>query len=240
MKLLKYTIYTFLLATLFISCGGGSDNETQADPIVPVVLDPNAATLVFPENNTECNEGVINSNDETKSTITFQWSASENTDSYEVKVKNLETGSVTTATSNTNQKDISIIRGTPYEWYVISLSNGTSTTATSETWAFYNQGLGIENYAPFPAIAINPKRGSTISNTTTITLQWATSDVDDDIVSYEVLFDSVETPKTSLGSTIESNIDVTIHAGTTYYWRVITTDSFDNTSKSELFEFRVE
>ncbi|MEP2278982.1 hypothetical protein [Maribacter sp.] len=241
MKILKYITFAFLPGLLLVSCGGGSDNETPADPIAPVVLDPDAASLVFPEDNTECNEGVINANDETKSTVTFEWSASENTDSYEVKIKNLDTGSITTATSTTNQKDVSINRGTPYEWYVISKANGTSSTATSETWAFYNQGLGIENYAPFPAVAINPQRGSTITNAnTTITLEWSTSDVDDDIVSYEVLFDTTEAPTTSLGSTIESYLDVTISQGITYYWKVITTDSFENTSSSELFEFRVE
>ncbi|MDF4203985.1 hypothetical protein PXD56_13510 [Maribacter sp. SA7] len=241
MKTLKYITVSLFSSLLLASCGGSSDNETPVEPVAPLVIDPGAATLVFPEDNTECNEGIINVNDETKSTVTFEWSASENTDSYEVKVKNLETGSITTATSTTNQKEVSINRGTPYEWYVISKANGTSSTATSETWSFYNQGQGIENYAPFPAIAISPQRGSTISSTNlTITLEWSTSDVDDDIVSYEVLFDTTETPITSLGSTTESNIDVTVGAGTTYYWKVITTDSFDNTSTSELFEFRVE
>ncbi|WP_299800803.1 hypothetical protein [uncultured Maribacter sp.] len=241
MKILKYITFTFLSSLLVLSCGGGSDNENPVDPVVPTVIDPDAATLVFPEDNTECNEGVINTNDETKSTVNFQWSASENTDSYEVKVKNLETGSITTATSITNQKEVSINRGTPYEWYVVSLANGTSSTATSETWTFYNQGQGIENYAPFPAVAINPQRGSTVSSAnSTITLEWSASDVDDDIVSYEVLFDTAETPITSLGDTTESSIEVIITTGTTYYWKVITKDAFDNTSNSELFEFRVE
>ncbi|WP_165750193.1 hypothetical protein [Cellulophaga sp. Z1A5H] len=240
MKLLKYTYPIALFNLLLISCGGGSNNTT-VDPITPVVLDPDAASLIFPEDNTECNEGVVNTNDETKSTVTFEWSAAENTDSYEIKLKNLETGSITTAISNTNEKDISINRGIPYEWYVISLANGTSTSATSDTWSFYNQGQGIENYAPFPAIAISPQRGSTISSfSATITLEWTTSDVDDDIVSYEILFDNTETPTTSLGVTTELTLEATVTAGNTYYWKVITKDSFDNTSISELFEFRIE
>lgn len=241
MRILKYIYYIILVNLLLISCGGGSDNDTPVDPIVPVVLDPDAASLIFPEDNTECNEGVVSTSDETKSTVTFEWSAAENTDSYEIKLKNLDTGSVTTAVSNTNEKDISINRGTPYEWYVISLANGTSTSATSDTWSFYNQGPGIENYAPFPAIAISPQRGSTVSSSsTTIILEWTTSDVDDDIVSYEVLFDTSETPTVSLGETTESTIEATIASGNTYYWKVITKDSFDNSSISELFEFRIE
>ena len=99
----------------------------------------------------------------------------------------------------------------------------------------------IENYAPFPAIAITPQRGATITGTSsTVTLEWSTSDVDDDIVSYEILFDTVNEPTTSLGSTTNTTINASISTGNTYYWRVITKDSFDNTSNSELFEFRVE
>lgn len=241
MRISKYISCTLLTSILLISCGGGSDSEPPIDPVVPVVLDPSAATLIFPDDNTECNEGIINANDESKSTVNFQWSTSENTDSYEIKIKNLDTGSVTTAISSINQTDVLINRGTPYEWYVISLANGASSTATSDTWTFYNQGPGIENYAPFPAVAINPQRGATISNTnTTVTLEWSTSDVDDDIISYEVLFDNIDAPTTSLGTTIEPNIEATIMTGNTYYWKVITTDSFGNTSSSELFEFRVE
>ncbi|WP_405413065.1 hypothetical protein [Maribacter sp. Asnod1-A12] len=239
MKLIKYTIFIAFVHTLLISCGG-SDNESPVDPVTPEVTAPDATNLIFPENNTECNEGAIDANDETKSTVTFQWSISDNTDSYEIKVKNLETGSITTATSNTNQSDIKINRGTPYEWYIISLANGTTITATSETWTFYNQGPGIENYAPFPAVAISPQRGSTITSSNTIILEWSTSDVDDDIVSYEVFFDTTEIPLISLGDTTESFIEANITTGSTYYWKVITKDSFDNTSNSELFEFRVE
>ncbi|WP_058105253.1 hypothetical protein [Maribacter dokdonensis] len=241
MRILKYITFMFLFGLLLLSCGGGSDNETPIEPVAPVVVDPSAASLIFPEDNTECNEGVINANDDTRSTVNFQWSASENTDSYEVKIKNLESGSVTTATSTTNQVDVLINRGTPYEWYVISLASGTTSTATSDTWSFYNQGQGIENYAPFPAIAITPQRGATITDTSsTVTLEWSTSDVDDDIVSYEILFDTVNEPTTSLGSTTNTTINASISTGNTYYWRVITKDSFDNTSNSELFEFRVE
>ena len=106
MRISKYISCTLLTSILLISCGGGSDSEPPIDPVVPVVLDPSAGPLIFPDDNTECNEGIINANDESKSTVNFQWSTSENTDSYEIKIKNLDTGSVTTAISSTNQKDV--------------------------------------------------------------------------------------------------------------------------------------
>lgn len=239
MKKLKYIYLFSTLSSLVLSCSSSS-SEPTTEPTTPVAITPSSALLIFPDDDTECNEGVIDANNDSRSTVTFEWLSAENTDSYEIKLKNLDTGSITTSTSTTNEKDISINRGTPYEWYVISLANGTSTTATSETWSFYNQGEGIQNYAPFPAIALTPQRGSTITNTETVTLQWSASDVDNDIASYEILFGTNETPENSLGDTTETTIQVTIAAGNIYYWKVITTDSYNNSSNSELFEFRVE
>ena len=75
---MKITTRVFSAITLFLltACGGNSSNTDDTPP--PPVAAPSAATLVFPEDNTECNEGVISETDETKSAVTFQWNASEN------------------------------------------------------------------------------------------------------------------------------------------------------------------
>ncbi|NNC35658.1 MAG: hypothetical protein HKO09_12340, partial [Croceitalea sp.] len=102
------------------------------------------------------------------------------------------------------------------------------------------EGPGIENYAPFPAEAVSPSRGANIATTTTVELAWSGSDVDDDIVSYEVFFGTDAATTNSIGVTAEEalpNVEVT--SGIIYYWLVITTDSAGNTSTSEVFEFRV-
>lgn len=231
----------FIIACSSSSGGGSDDNgpvggNDDPDP-VPA---PTSATLVFPEDDTECNTGVVDPNNENFSTVTFEWNASQNTDSYTVTVTNLNTLSSMLANSNNTEAEITIERGVPYEWFVTSRAQGTSETAVSGAFRFYNEGPGIENYAPFPAEAINPARGANIAATGTITLEWSASDVDDDIVEYEVFFGTDADPQTSLGTTAESNFpDVAIAAGTTYYWRVVTTDSQGNTSTSEVFEFRV-
>ncbi len=231
-------VYSVITLLLLAACGG--ESNTDSTPPAPVVATPSAATLVFPADNTECNEGVISSTDETKSAVTFQWNESENTDSYEVNLRNINTNTSTKSNSTTNESTITIDRGTPYEWFVVSKANGTNETASSAKAKFYNQGPGIENYAPFPAEAINPARGSTIASATTVNLQWAASDIDDDIVGYSVFFGTETNPTTELGTTEESNLDAPITSGATYYWSVITTDSQNNSSTSEIFEFRVE
>ena len=237
---MKITSKVFSGLTLFLltACGGNSSGEDTPPP--PAVAAPSAATLVFPEDNTECNEGVISETDETKSAVTFQWNASENTDTYEVNLRNINTNTTTKTNSSSEDATITIDRGTPYEWFVISKANGTNETASSAKAKFYNQGPGIENYAPFPAEAVNPVRGSTIPSATTVNLQWTTSDIDDDIVGYAVFFGTETDPTTEIGSTEESNLNAAIASGETYYWRVVTTDSQNNTSTSEIFEFGVE
>ena len=41
----------FWFGSLLLSCGGGSDNETPIEPVAPVVVDPSAVSLIFPEDN---------------------------------------------------------------------------------------------------------------------------------------------------------------------------------------------
>ncbi len=237
---MKYVCKIALIALLAVvsSCGGGGDDSPTPTPTPPEPMAaPKAATLVFPENNTECNEGVVI--DDEKSRVTFRWNPSEDTDSYEVNIRNLNNNTTLTTTVPVEQAEIIIERGTPYEWLVVSLANGTDETASSSKFKFYNQGPGIENYAPFPAEVVNPKRGATIARTTNVNLQWTGSDIDEDIEEYRVLFGTETSPTEPLGTTVEPSLEATVVAGETYYWRVITADSQGNTSQSEIFEFRV-
>ncbi|MCX2717970.1 hypothetical protein [Lentiprolixibacter aurantiacus] len=236
----KVKLNILLLSGLFIACGGGSDNPgSDPDPEPDPVPAPRATTLIFPENNSECTTGVVVS--DTQSQVLFEWNESENTDSYEVNLRNLNTNNTSRFTSNTNSVNITLNRGTPYEWFVVSRADGTSETANSPSWRFYNEGPGIENYAPFPAVAISPERGAILNGITSVDLSWTGSDVDNDIVDYEVYLDTNTDPTTSLGITAETSLpDVAVSAGNVYYWKVVTRDSQGNSSTSEIFQFRVD
>ena len=249
MKLNKTVYITFITAalTFMVSCGGSDDGGSPTPPPTggndddPVIPDPSAATLVFPEDETECNTGVVDPNDESLSTVTFEWNASPNTDSYSVTVTNLNTNSSSFANSTTNSADIRILRGAPYSWFVTSRAQGTTATAESARFRFYNEGPGIENYAPFPAEAVSPARGVSLETTDSVTLSWSGSDIDDDISGYEVFFGTDATALTSIGTTTTATsiADVGVMAATIYFWQVVTSDEAGNTSTSEVFEFRV-
>jgi len=73
-----------------------------------------------------------------------------------------------------------------------------------------------------------------------VALEWIATDLDDDIVSYEVFFGTETTPTTSLVATNDNFInDVAVSSGNTYYWRVVTIDELGNNSISSIFDFKI-
>lgn len=232
MKKLNYII--FALSFVLASCGGGGKN----DP-VPDQPPPDKALLVFPEKDAVCTTGTIVS--ATVSSLTLKWNAAANTDSYDVTVKNLLTGTLTTQTTAKTELTVNLLINTPYSWVIISKSAKVSTITTSDTWKFYNSGPGIVSYAPFPADIVSPyfKQNVTATNGK-VTLDWNGSDVDGDIVSYDVYFDTKASPaifKTGITDSILNDVAVT--SGTTYYWKVIIRDSKGNSSDSGIFQFAI-
>ena len=126
-----------LLWTLFLA---GCSKETDED--IPVVITPSSTVLIFPENNSECNEGKVIS--ETESIVNFRWEASQNTDKYLLNVKLVEDGSVQTITTSSLEADVTLKRGKTYQWHVVSKKDGVSITAESPVWSFY-AGIASEN-----------------------------------------------------------------------------------------------
>lgn len=228
----KSRTYWVLLAVLpFLSCGGGNDDPGQ-EPKIPT---PSAAVLIFPFNNEECTEGNVLS--ETQSQVTFQWNAAENTDSYTLKLKNLESGTENSTTTTNTQLQLTLDRGTPYAWSVVSKANGTDENATSDTWRFYNAGAATENHAPFPAYDPSPKMGIAV-DPGNITLQWKSTDLDGDALTYAIYLDTANPPIALLDESETNSSETMVVPNTVYYWRVVSSDSAGNSSESEIFEFR--
>ncbi|MRI00688.1 hypothetical protein GH721_09140 [Kriegella sp. EG-1] len=233
MRVIKL-IMTLLLLVVLTACPGSKNDNPDVDPIG----DPGSVALVFPENNSECTEGEAVNN--LQSAITFIWEASQNADSYEVNLKNLENGDTQKTEVTTNESTITLKSNTPYEWFVVTRANNSDVAPVSAIWKFYNAGEGVTNYAPFPASVVSPRRGESIAASTAVSLEWQGSDVDNDIVEFEVLFGTVATPSTNIGVASQSSMSVNVVSGQTYFWQVITKDNVGNTSQSEVFDFKVQ
>ncbi|NOR28368.1 MAG: hypothetical protein GQ540_07555 [Lutibacter sp.] len=234
MNKIKY-ILSIAFIIPFLSCGGGGDDE-PITPDPPVIVNPSAAVLVFPDNDEECNSGI--SMNTTQSKVNFNWDEAANASSYTVVVENLLTNVEFLTNSTVNQVDIIIQKSTPYKWWVISKATGTIETATSTVWKFYNSGDAIQTYAPFPAEISSPVMGATV-NGTTVNLEWVGSDVDNDIKEYDVYLDNVDPPTTMIETVTLQNVSKEVSTNT-YYWKVLTRDDEGNTSNSQVFQFRVE
>lgn len=234
-KNIKQFLSVLSVVTL-VGCSGGGDDDGGGTP-PPEAQSPEAALLISPIKDAECNQGNVISDDE--STVTFEWNASKHTDDYTLVLKNLLDGSTKNIQVTATKKDENLLRGVPYSWYVISNSKATSKTATSEIWKLYNAGNGVENYAPFPAELVSPLMGGVSKKT--VSLSWNGNDIDKDIESYDVYLDTNNPPTTLQESTTTTSIkDIDLSADTAYFWMVITKDSEGNSSESPVFEFRTE
>lgn len=229
---MRYLLVITLLCTIGWSCKKSGSPEP--------VKNPAKATLLFPAQNEACTTGTIISN--TESAIEFKWNQSENTDSYDLVLKNLETGTSTThPAAASSQLTITLLRNTPYSWYIISKSASGGTSAQSEVWKFYNAGPASVFYAPFPADGMIPAMGASVTATGgKMTLDWNGSDADNDIVSYDVYLSTSTTPAL-ISSNITNSIlaDVSVTSNTIYYWKVVTKDAKGNTSDSGIYQFKV-
>lgn len=227
-------ILIFLTVSSILSCSNGGDSSIVGEPKSPA-----PASLVFPFDNSECIEGIVKS--DTKSTVTFQWEDAQNTDSYELKLKNLSTG--VTVGHNVSQSEaiIELERGIAYSWYVISKNKNSVENAESPVRKFYNAHEALSSYSPFPAELVTPSINQKITYTAEGTvLEWIGSDADKDIVSYNLYFSTINPPELYKKELTTSKVvNIPVLPDTQYYWKIEATDAQGNSSYSDLFQFEV-
>lgn len=201
---------------------------------------PEQVQLVFPEQNSECTTG--QSLGETTSRVTFRWQEADYVDVYELRVTNINTGTVQTISTATNSTSLPIAKGTPFSWSVQSRNNRVTDVVSSAAWNFYNAG-SVSSYAPFPADILGPRMSERLFKdlNNEVTLSWTGSDLDNDIANYEVFFSTVNPPSdriATLGAGITQQ-KVTVGSNMVYYWSVITKDEEGNETSSGVYSFQV-
>lgn len=235
---MKKIIYIFCLIVLGVGCSNSTpvndstniDNtDEDGNPISPLKVE-----LQFPHKDELCNRGTNITPEQ--STVFFEWKASNVAESYTVYITNLLDGSIKQAVTTDDNIGVAIDRATPYSWYVEAKAGNEAED--SDTWKFYNAGDALQNYAPFIATVIAPEMAAAV-NAGTITLNWSGTDVDNDIVGYDVYFDTNINPAIHASDTASTNIDVSVSSGAIYYWKIVTKDAAGNTSETGIYQFRV-
>jgi len=235
MKLGYYFLYALSFVLIIVSCSAEDDDSGTTTPAVtqqpapaptPQVPTPGKSSLSAPENNEVCYEG--EEVDDRNSEVTFSWDASSDTDSYDLVINNQETSQSQTESGITStSKAVILATDVSYSWKVVSKANDTSDTTESDTWQFYLAGDGQENYAPFPATILSPTSGAAVdSNNGGITLSWEGNDPDEgDSLTYTIYLDEVDGLQDPIEKdSSETELEVSVESGTTYYWRVKTSD----------------
>tara|TARA_Y100000385_G_scaffold264189_1_gene297351 strand:+ start:34 stop:738 length:705 start_codon:yes stop_codon:yes gene_type:complete len=232
---LKHTILYIFYCLIVISCSEG-------DPDPAPILHPGNVNLVSPSNNNLCENGVEVSNN--TSSVTFNWNFSENTESYDIVITNLDTNQESlnsSITSNSFEKILT--KGHPYSWKVTSRNNESTQQGNSPTWNFYLSADGITNYSPFPAQLIYPENNQNFdNNTNSIVLDWIGSDIDNEDLIYTIYFDNVDgnqSPQQSLIDILEDEIEINVETNNSYFWKIKTSDG-QNSSFSQIYEFHID
>lgn len=222
-------IQIVFIALVFVGCSKGEAPKP-----------PEIARLTYPEKNSECTSGVtINA---TTSEVEFRWQMALHTDTYELRVTNLDNNSTQTISTKSLSVKLPLQKGVPFSWSVNTKNASLTQITPSETWQFYNAGFET-THVPFLAEIVTPKSGESIFRdiNNEITLDWNGADIDNDIQFYEVYLSTVSPPATLLetlgGGTTSRKTSVT--ADTVYYWKVVTIDREGNKSDSGIYSFKV-
>lgn len=198
---------------------------------------PEAALLLLPEADQSC---LYVSVDSAKARVTFSWELALHTDTYTINVVNLVTQELTSIRTEEITATLTLDRGTPYGWEVISSSEVSNKVTPSESRRFYLEGEKQFSYVPFPAKLVSPEMNEVVSlNNGSINLTWTGLDLDNDIDSYAVFLGTSEDDLAEIATGLVSpNHSVSLQSNTAYVWQVTTRDELNNVSTSPYFRFQ--
>ena len=202
----------------------------------PSIPEPDPALLTTPENSNTC---VPLSTTATQGVVNFGWEEAQNTDSYEIFVRNSITQTEQKKSADLTSTTFTLDRGVPYSWWVVSSSEASAVDTKSKVWSFYLEGIQQETFLPFSALLNNPQDEQEVTlSSGEINLQWTGSDLDDDIAHYQVYIGTNADQMTLVqDNQITSSYSVLLDVGQTYFWQIITVDQRGNKSQSAIQSF---
>ncbi|MGB1448629.1 MAG: hypothetical protein ACPG8F_02215 [Flavobacteriaceae bacterium] len=222
---MRHRIFSFLglLSFVLVAC---------KDPIP----DPEKAVLLTPEDNTSC---LYVSHSSLTASVDFSWQEAAFTDEYKVVIKNLISQEETTSITENIRLRLTLTRGVPYQWKVITTSELSDVETPSVPFSFYLEGLQQRNYLPFPARLLSPQLDELITlNDGAHDFSWEGSDLDDDLDHYTLLvgqsIDALDEVATTITTT---NYRFPLNAGQVYFWQVISHDQNGNNTASVISRF---
>lgn len=211
-----------LALVILMSCEGKFEPKA--------ILGPEAVALQFPNADEICQSGEFLNGGEI--TIPFRWLASENAGSYRLEVvhqtsNEKETLEVPVGTTEMVETTLDLDPGSLYSWVVFTLKDNLETK--SEERSFYSRGEVVNSYVPFPATITITDAGNGA-----VTIAWQSTDVENDIVGYDVYLATENPPTLLLENTTDVSYQDNLTQGMTYYVEVLTKDTTGNSSLAKI------
>ena len=223
---------------LLVGCSNDCPDGLCATEACPFC--PDAAVLLFPENNQACEPGEVLS--DTLAKLTLQWQGAKDADRYSLSITDQASGATQRYDNLTSTgQTVTITRAQAYSWQVTSYNQRANITQSSALHQFYLQGEGMVNYAPFAPSLLTPESGKSIEPGPT-TFTWQASDLDGDPLTYTLYVDTVDgkqTPPASQQNLSTPSATVTLEPAKVYYYRVVASDGKNNSS-SIIRSFRTQ
>lgn len=237
-QIINRTLITSWSLFVFLSCssdsGNGGPDEPMENPIENNVA-PSTPSLIYPSNELVCIDNELE----------FEWNASTDEDgdpiTYYVEVAYdrdfLEM--VEAITTNELTRLFLLDKGETLYWRARASDDESNFSNYSSIWRFYTEAEPEANQLPSQPELLNPAI-DTIVTGLTADLTWNTSDGDGDPLIYDLYFGINENPPLHEEGYENSTYTISIEAGNTYYWKIVSKDNRGGVSIGPIWSFSAE
>ena len=200
------------------------------------IPDPEQTVLILPEDNTSC---LYVSQSSSTASVDFSWKQALHTDEYKLVVKNLTTNEQITSITEKTGLRLTLTRGTPYQWKVITTSELSNVETSSSNFSFYLEAQQQGNYLPFPARLLSPQNDQIVTLTNgRYDFSWQGEDIDNDLSHYTLLIGNAEDALSEIATDIvTTSFSADLNAAQVYFWQIISYDQIGNSTKSIINRF---
>ncbi len=222
-SLMKYSLLVFFL--IGVSCSKDA----------PVNKAPTQVQLIYPSKDLLCIDNRIN----------FDWSDATDAENDDIEYNIIVatdraiTNDVQSLTVLSSQALIELEKRTAYYWKVEAVDANNEIGTSSEIYAFFTTGDGVQNFAPFSAEAVTPLNEASVT-AGSVNLDWNGSDTNSgDVLTYQLYFGEGSSISEIESDLTESSYTVNAEAGKAYSWKVNTIDQHGAKSIGQTWIFTV-
>lgn len=232
---MKKLLLIGVLAFVFNACGGSDDGGGDPPP-PPVNNPPPTPAMVYPGNNELCIDNAV----------TFSWNAVTDPNGDAVTYKfdvaldqgfsSIQHSISSASTSHT----LSLEKGVAYYWRILARDSKGAESAYATAHQFYTEGEGDSNHLPFAPILVAPALNSVVTDAS-VSLSWTASDVDGDPLTFDVYFESGNTPTQKVAENIsENSYTVSVSGSSNYSWKVVVKDDKGGQTIGQVWNFKTD